>query len=329
MHDNARYLACHVSANPTDIMKKTLAKKRTAPAPAKPDGRDPLFAALADRVRRLRARGGLTRRELARDAEVSERHLANLESGIGNPSLLILRQVSRALNCPIGELIDDATEESADRVLIRELLNGRSVDDLNRAQRALAALFNTAASGGLRSDRIALIGLRGAGKSTLGQLLAQEFKVPFVEVNREVERLAGCTPEEVHALYGANAYRRYERQALEEVLEAHPRAVIATPGGLVSEATTFNLLLSRCYTVWLRAAPDDHMSRVIAQGDMRPMAGNRQAMADLRLILGERTPFYSKADLVFDTSGKPLARAFAGLKTAVRAAIPVSDTTAR
>jgi XRE family aerobic/anaerobic benzoate catabolism transcriptional regulator len=146
-------------------------------------------------------------------------------------------------------------------------------------------------------------------------MLAEDLRYPFVEVNREVERLAGCSPEEVHALYGANAYRRYERQALEEVIARNPKAIVATPGGLVSEAATFNILLQNCFTIWLKAAPDEHMSRVVAQGDLRPMAGSRQAMDDLRLILAERSPFYAKADRVCDTSGKSLTESFLQLKS--------------
>jgi XRE family transcriptional regulator, aerobic/anaerobic benzoate catabolism transcriptional regulator len=194
------------------------------------------------------------------------------------------------------------------------LLRGRSIKELADARRALTDHFGLTGSSARRGDRIALIGLRGAGKSTLGRMLAEELRYPFVEVNREVERLAGCSPQEIHGLYGANAYRRYERQALEEVIARNPRAVIATPGGLVSEPTTFNLLLQNCLTIWLKAAPDEHMSRVVAQGDARPMAGNRQAMDDLRLILAERAPFYAKADLTCDTSGKALAESFRQLK---------------
>lgn len=292
------------------------------PSPGEADAilKDPFLEALGDRVRRLRARSGLTRRELATGAEVSERHLANLESGIGNPSVQILRQICQALNCGIGELLGEYAEESADSLLIRELLRGKGSGDLERARQALITLFRESGTDG-RSDRIALIGLRGAGKSTLGKALAEDLNYPFIEVNREVERIAGCSPEEIHALYGANVYRRYERQALEKVIDLHPHAVIATPGGLVSEATTFNLLLARCFTVWLRAAPEEHMSRVIAQGDMRPMAGNRQAMDDLRLILDEREPFYAKADLVYNTSGKSFQESSKGLRSVVRAVI--------
>jgi XRE family aerobic/anaerobic benzoate catabolism transcriptional regulator len=273
---------------------------------------DEFLTDLGNRTRRLRARSGLTRKELAREAHVSERHLANLESGVGNPSVQILRQVARALNCSAAELID-LDDESPDWLLIRDLLRGRGPEELAAARRALTDHFGLTGSAETRNNRIALIGLRGAGKSTLGRMLASHLKYPFIEVNREVERLAGCSPEEVHALYGANAYRRYERRALEEVIARNPRAVIATPGGLVSETATFNFLLQNCVTVWLKAAPEEHMNRVLAQGDTRPMAGIRQAMDDLRLILAERSPFYAKADLTCDTGGESLNDSFARL----------------
>lgn len=278
-------------------------------APAANDGDDgpirhPLQTALGQRVRRLRARRGITRKVLAQIADVSERHLANLEAGEGNPSILILQQIASALDCPLAELIGDETTESPDWLLIRELLKGRTPAQLESARNVLNKLFGSPEARDHRLDRIALIGLRGAGKSTLGRGLAKHLDRPFVDLNREIERLAGCRPDEIHSLYGPAAYRRYERRALEEVLESRPLAVIDTPGGIVSEAATFNLLMSKCYTIWLTATPEEHMQRVIGQGDLRPMAGNKQAMDDLRLILQERTPFYAKADQRFDTSGK-------------------------
>jgi XRE family aerobic/anaerobic benzoate catabolism transcriptional regulator len=277
--------------------------------------KDSFLAELGNRTRRLRARRGLTRKELAREASVSERHLANLEMGIGNPSVQILRQVARALDCSAAELID-LDDQAPEVLLIRDLLRGRSDDDLAKAREALTDYFGLTGSVENRNSRIALVGLRGAGKSTLGRMLAESLNYPFIEVNREVERAAGCRPEEVHSLYGANAYRRYERRALQEVIARNPRAVIATPGGLVSETATFNLLLQNCFTVWLKAAPEEHMSRVLAQGDIRPMAGNKQAMDDLRLILAERSPFYAKADVICDTSGQTLTKSFEMLRAA-------------
>lgn len=281
------------------------------------DERDPLQVALGQRVRRLRARRGITRKVLAQIADVSERHLANLEAGDGNPSVLILQQIANALDCPLAELLGDETTDSPDWLLIRDLLHGRTPAQLEAARVALGKLFGSAEARDHRLDRIALIGLRGAGKSTLGRGLAERMRRPFVDLNREIERIAGCRPDEIHSLYGPVAYRRYERRALEEALEKHPLAIIDTPGGIVTEAATFNLLLSRCYTIWLTAAPEEHMNRVIAQGDLRPMSGNKQAMDDLRLILQERTPFYAKADLLFDTSGKAPSECLASVATAL------------
>ena len=269
------------------------------------EGRDPLLVSLGERVRLLRGRRGLTRKALAQEAGVSERHLANLESGTGNATILLLRQLSEALNCSLAEIIGDETTSSAEWLLIRRLLQDRGEGDIKRARQVLTALF-----GDLRDEdrerRVVLIGLRGAGKSALGRLLAEKLSMPFVELTREIERLAGCTLSQLHDLYGASAYRRYERRALESLLHEHPRMVLASPGGIVSEPETFSLLLGRCFTVWLQATPEDHMKRVLAQGDLRPMAGNREAMEDLKNILASRTDFYAKADLSLNTSGKTL-----------------------
>ena len=286
--------------------------------------RDPFLVALGERVRMLRARKGMTRKALAQGADVSERHLANLELGVGNASILVLRQVAQALSCSLAELLGDETTASPEWLLLRDLLAGRSEAELQRARAALQPLFGGAPRGTAdRARRIALIGLRGAGKSTLGQMLADGMDVPFVELNREIERVAGCSLSEIHNLYGPSAYRRYERRALEEAIELHPDAVIATPGGIVSDPATFGLLLARCFTVWLQASPEEHMRRVVAQGDLRPMAGhagNQEAMDDLRRILAGRAAFYGKADLSFDTSGLPLAEAYARLGGALHAA---------
>ncbi|MBC8055858.1 MAG: transcriptional regulator, partial [Rhizobiales bacterium] len=170
----------------------------------------------------------------------------------------------------------------------------------------------------------ALIGLRGAGKSTLGRGLAEGWRLPFVELNRSIEALAGCTLPEIHSLYGPAAYRRHEKRAMEETIQRFPRAVIATPGGIVSDPATFNLLLAHCYTVWVRATPEEHMGRVLAQGDTRPMAGhagNAEAMNDLRRILESRAAFYSKADAVFDTSDMTPDAALAALREQLRGVI--------
>lgn len=245
------------------------------------DEKHPYLLALGERVRSLRARRGLSRKAAAARAQVSERHWANLETGTGNASILVLLQVAKALQCGLVSLLEEAP-----------------------------------AAGSMRRQHIALIGLRGAGKSSLGQRLAQELGYVFVELSRVIENLAGCSISEIHGLYGPQAYRRYERRALEDSLAQHPHAVLATPGGLVSEESTFNMLLAQCFTIWLQATPEDHMARVLAQGDTRPMAASTEAMQDLRRILNNRSPFYAKADLHFDTSAQPLEDSFQALKKA-------------
>jgi XRE family aerobic/anaerobic benzoate catabolism transcriptional regulator len=283
-------------------------------------GKSPLLQALGERVRNLRARRGLTRRGLASAAVVSERHLANLEYGTGNVSILVLQQIAHALQCSMAELLGDVTTASAEWLLLRELLEGRSEADLQRVRLAAGEILGTAPIGDPhRASRIALIGLRGAGKSTLGRMLAEQLNVPFLELNQEIERVAGCSVREIYDLYGAGAYRRYERRALEEAVQIYSDVVIATPGGIVSDPATFNELLSHCTTVWLQAQPDEHMSRVVAQGDTRPMAANPEAMDDLRRILDGRSAFYSKADHVLDTSGKSVAQSLKQLKALVAA----------
>jgi len=283
--------------------------------------RHPFLASLGERVRTLRARRGLTRKAVAQAAQVSERHLANLESGTGNASILILLQVAQALQCSIFELLGDVTTSSPEWLLIRELLEKRNESELRRARQHIAEMFGTHGDEQARSNRIALVGLRGAGKTTLGQRLADDLGFPFIELSREIEKFAGCSISEIHNLYGTNAYRRYERRALEEAIQIYPEVVIATPGGLVSDSATFNETLAHCFTVWLKAAPEDHLARVAAQGDMRPMAGSKEALEDLKRILEGRSAFYAKADLAFDTSAQPLDDSFAALRTQVRQAL--------
>jgi len=264
---------------------------------------------LGERVRSLRERHGITRKSLAAATGVSERHLANLEYGDGNPSVLVLQQVADALHCSAAELLGDFTTRTPEWLLLRSLLQHRDEATLRRVRHAAVELLGELpAAGGTR--RIALIGLRGAGKSTLGAMLARELGFEFVELSREIEQLAGCTIGEIQALYGASAYRRHQRRALENILERHSEAVIATPGGIVAEAGSFNLLLARTSTIWLQARPEDHMRRVIEQGDFRPMAGNSEAMSDLQAILDARTPFYSRARYRLDTSAAPLDETF-------------------
>ena len=295
-------------------------------AAAAPDGaaKNPFLVGLGERVRALRARRGMTRRAVSLAAEVSERHLANLEYGVGNVSVLVLLQVAGALQCSLAELIGDVTTRSPEWLLLREMLEHRDEATLKRVRVVVGEMLGmggASAAKGVHSPRVALVGLRGAGKSTLGQRLAEDLGFPFVELSREIEKFAGCSVNEIQALYGQNAYRRYERRALEEAIQIYPEAVIATPGGLVSDAATFNLLLAHCTTVWLQAAPEDHMKRVAAQGDLRPMAASKEAMEDLKGILAGRAAFYSKAEMRLDTSAQPLEPTFAALRRMVRQAL--------
>ena len=283
--------------------------------------RSPFLMALGDRVRNLRSRKGMTRKAVALAADVSERHLANLEYGTGNVSVLVLLQVSHALQCSLAELLGDISTSSPEWLLIRELLGKRTEADLRRARVQLTEMFGESGDATARRTRIALIGLRGAGKTTLGQRLANDLGFTFIELSREIEKFAGCQISEIHNLYGANAYRRYERRALEEAIQIYPEVVIATPGGLVSDSANFNLLLTHCTTVWLQANANDHMSRVAAQGDLRPMAASPEAMEDLKRILEGRSAFYSKADLSIDTSAQDVEESFKRLKTEVRKVI--------
>lgn len=313
---------------PVDGFAPSEASRQPAGTPGE-DEKRPSLIALGARVRSLRSRRGMTRKELALTAAVSERHLANLEYGIGNASFLVLLQVAHALQCSMAELIGDITTSSPEWLLIRELLEHRDEATLRRVRESIGGLLGTGGANGVaggmqqRSSRIALIGLRGAGKSTLGRMLAEDLDFPFVELSREIEKFAGCSISEIQGLYGQNAYRRYERRAVEEAIQIYPEAVIATPGGLVSDAASFNLLLSHCTTVWLKAGPEDHMNRVIAQGDMRPMGHSKEAMEDLKGILAGRAAFYSKAEFELDTSAQALDATFNALRVMVRGALEI------
>lgn len=308
-------------------MSSTILHARCAPR-CSPDTaeRHPFLLALGERVRALRARRGLTRKAVALASDVSERHLANLESGVGNASILVLLQVAQALQCPLAELLGDVTTSTPEWLLLRELLEQRDEATLRRVRAAVGEMLGTGGDNARRSSRIALIGLRGAGKSTLGQMLADALGFAFVELSRDIEQFAGCSIAEIQSLYGMNAYRRYERRALEEAIQIHTEAVIATPGGMVSEPATFNLLLAHCTTVWLQASAEDHMKRVVAQGDLRPMAASDEAMQDLKNILAGRAAFYSKAEFTVDTSAQPLPETFEILARTVRGALQPGQT---
>ena len=283
-------------------------------------GEDYYLTLIGERVRGTRARRGMTRKMLARDSGVSERYLAQLESGRGNVSILLMRKISRAMGLPLADLARDGPDRPVEFTLTRQLLEGLSPEELAEAHGLLAERFGRIVAGP-RGARIALIGLRGAGKSTLGRRLAEHLAVPFLDMGIEIERDSGMSLSEIFSLSGQVTYRRLERRCLERLVESYPSAVIETGGSLVSEPAAFELLLQACCTIWIKASPEEHMSRVIAQGDYRPMAGNAEAMADLRRILSERDPLYAKADAVVDTTGRSETESFEALRRAMPHAI--------
>jgi XRE family aerobic/anaerobic benzoate catabolism transcriptional regulator len=278
------------------------------------DDEGAFLARLGERVRELRARRGMTRKILAKDSGVSERYLAQLETGQGNASLLTVRQVARALDVPVEALLGEGEDDDALTSAIA-VLRGLRPEQQGEARDLLERTFR-GVDPAARDGRIALIGLRGAGKTTLGTALAEKLGVPFVELDREIERAAGVPLATIFDLYGQAGFRRLERRCLDAVLAEHPRFVLATGGSLVSEPSTFEHLLATCRTIWLHASPAEHMERVVAQGDMRPMAGNRESMADLQRILAGRTALYRRADADVDTSHRPVEQSLSALLAA-------------
>jgi XRE family aerobic/anaerobic benzoate catabolism transcriptional regulator len=263
----------------------------------------------------LRERRGLTRKDLAREADVSERYLGQLESGDGNMSIVLLRRVAAALGAKLNDVLEPEPAQSMERRLISRLLDAVPPHRLEDLTFRLTREFGNEETS--RHGRIALVGLRGAGKSSLGQRLATERGVRYVELDKEIENESGLPVSELFSLYGQSGFRRFERRALERLINDGAPMVLAVGGGVVAEDETYRLLLNKCYTVWLKANPEDHMARVIAQGDLRPMAGNSQAMQDLRRILAAREPLYSRADAVIDTSGQSLESSMQRLRDAV------------
>ncbi|MEO8134811.1 MAG: helix-turn-helix transcriptional regulator [Betaproteobacteria bacterium] len=270
------------------------------------------LAAIGHSVRGLRARLGMTRKDLASASGVSERYVADVESGRGNVSILILRQLADALGVSPVTLLSAPGDSADERGALVHLIEQMPRAALPRLRRLIETRF--AADESARSARVALIGLRGAGKSTLGRQLARHLQVPFVELDREVERAAGAPLSEIFLLYGQPGYRRHERACLERVLASHPAFVLAAGGSIVSEPATYELLLQRCRTVWLQASPEEHMRRVVEQGDLRPMAGQAQGMDDLRRILDSRSALYARADATMSTAGQSVARSFKALR---------------
>jgi XRE family aerobic/anaerobic benzoate catabolism transcriptional regulator len=299
------------------LASKTATSRKLKVTVARKEAFLPLLGA---RVRHARSRRGMTRKMVAREANVSERHLAQLEAGEGNISIVLLQRIAAALNVTLVELFAPMVEEHVEKQVIQRFLERLPAHRLEEVFLRLKRDFGQEENA--RRTRIALIGLRGAGKSTLGSKLALETNTPFIELDHEIEKDTGMPLAEIFSLYGQSGYRAIEKRTLERVLREHDRAVLSVGGGVVSEKDTYDYLLSHCFTIWIKAQPEEHMSRVIAQGDFRVMAGNDRAMEDLRRILEAREPLYRKADMSLDTSGDSVEESFGKLKLALQESIP-------
>jgi XRE family aerobic/anaerobic benzoate catabolism transcriptional regulator len=297
--------------------------RRSATGRAKSRRADPQDAAylrvLADKIRDSRAQRGMTRNALAADSGVSLRFLAQLETGQGNPSILVLRRIAAAMGFPADTLLSDDPPPAIDRALLTQTLRRLTDDDIATARRLLAQHLDLAAVSEGKRPYVTLIGLRGAGKTTLGRRLAKQRGVPFFELDREVEREYGATIGEILQLHGQPGYRRFERESLQAVMSRNETAIIETGGGLAADPETLPLLLDHSICVWVRAAPEEHMQRVIDQGDLRPMARSREAMRELKDILKAREPFYRQAHLHLTTSGKTADQSFEELLSLLEA----------
>ncbi|MCV0394786.1 MAG: helix-turn-helix transcriptional regulator [Rhizobiaceae bacterium] len=277
-------------------------------------GAQAFLARVGDRVRAARTARGLSRKALSERSDVSQRYLAQLEAGDGNISIALLRRVAEALDQPVEWFVG---EHGPGGVEFAELAALYARSSPGRRAEALAALRAPDPRADARGGRIALIGLRGAGKSTLGRMVAARLGLPFQELNARIEDASGMPVNELIALYGQEGYRRLERQALDEIADEQDRLVLAVAGGIVSETDTFDLLLSRYHTIWLKAEPEEHMARVRAQGDLRPMAGNPAAMDELKSILRSREALYARAPVHLDTAGRTLDRSLEDLAAAI------------
>ncbi len=293
---------------------KAKPKRTEQRAPGVPEREDhhAFIAAIGRLVRLSRAKRGMTRRQLAQASGASERYLAQIEGGQGNPSVIILASIARALDVPIIELIPRSNGRTAAMAQILDVLGRVPVAELPDIADLLERRAGQDAAPD-RGQRIALVGLRGAGKSTLGRRLADTLGCPFIELDRLVEQDYGARIPDLIEMGGLATFRRHERVCLERIVDEHAAAVIATAGGIVSNPETYALLLRRTHTVWVKARPEEHMRRVMAQGDFRPMAQTREAMADLVAILDARHADYARAQADLDTSGDTVEQSLAKL----------------
>lgn len=258
---------------------------------------------LGARVRAARARRGMTRKILAHDSGVSERYLAKLETGEGNISVLVLRQIADAMDMKMLDLVSVGEQLSPQMQTLYQLATQMTEEELVQANTHLRGMLGRKVDKA-KAKRIALIGLRGAGKSTLGPILANKFGFPFVELNKRIEKEFGATLAEIFSLAGQPSFRRFEHRCLKDIIETQEEAVISTGGSIVANEQAYSMLLQHTHVIWLQAAPAEHMSRVVEQGDLRPMAGSQEAMADLKQILQAREPLYGRADEICNTAGR-------------------------
>jgi XRE family transcriptional regulator, aerobic/anaerobic benzoate catabolism transcriptional regulator len=282
------------------------------------------LAAIGAEVRRNRAKRGMTRRQLAQASDISERYLAQIESGAGNPSVSVLRAIARALDLPASALLPETSARPIALDNILELLAQVPEGELPALAKDIEARVSRSENAD-RARRFALVGLRGAGKSTLGRMLARHLGWPFIELDRLVEEDYGASIPDLIEMAGMATFRRHERAALERVIAEREAAIITTAGGIVADPETYALLLRRTHTVWIKARPEDHMSRVMAQGDFRPMAQNREAMADLVAILDSRRADYARAEAEVDTAGDAVERSFSKLLHVVASLVPIDE----
>lgn len=264
---------------------------------------------VGNRVRKARGRKGISRRVLSETSGVSQRYLAQLETGQGNISIGLLLRIADALDFGIEWLVGQDDPWGSDIARANYLLQSAT----RKQREQVFEILEPARADQNKANRIAIIGLRGAGKSTLGRLAAQQLRMPFLELNDEVEDSSGMPVTEVIALYGQEGYRLLEHQAVERVVATHSSVILAIAGGIAAQPDTFNYLLANYHTIWLRAEPEEHMQRVRAQGDERPMAGSPNAMNELRKILTNREEQYRRADAKVDTSNATVEQSLSAL----------------
>ncbi len=262
------------------------------------DGNDALLRRVGEGIRSVRALRGVSRKMLADRAEVSERHLAMVEKGDGNVSLRLLGRIAAALGVEPAELLE--ARGTPQIRLVTALLARLTSEQQLEVYRLLAEAFP---QGGVHR-RIALVGLRGAGKSTLGARLAEVLGVPFVRLSSLIEASAGMSMSEIHELLGQSGYRRLEERSVEEAMTRYDAGVFEAGGSIVANPPAYQMLLREARVVWIKASPSEHMNRVIEQGDLRPMAGREDAMEDLLAILEQRAQLYANAHATLDTSGR-------------------------